>query len=212
MNFLKKSIKNTFILMSVSIVFTGCSGTNNKTALSSSTPTESSQLTTKQKEAIDHGYQIGEYKLLLTNNQKKEEEQIFIENNFFEANFQKKQGDIDFSKKINILLYALHYSPEDEMYTLGTFIVNTSDITIKKLRLTVTTNFKNIGDVSPTVLTLEGDDFAELSPKNFLTLSLSGDAPLDSADLLMENKGPDITFKTTDLEINGEKVDNLNED
>nr|WP_087641611.1 hypothetical protein [Enterococcus sp. 9D6_DIV0238]OUZ30220.1 hypothetical protein A5889_002508 [Enterococcus sp. 9D6_DIV0238] len=122
MNFLKKSIKNTFILMSVSIVFTGCSGTNNKTALSSSTPTESSQLTTKQKEAIDHGYQIGEYKLLLTNNQKKEEEQIFIENNFFEANFQKKQGDIDFSKKINILLYALHYSPEDEMYTLGTFI------------------------------------------------------------------------------------------
>lgn len=75
---------------------------------------------------------IGEYKLLLTENQKKDEKQIFITNNFFESDFLKKQNNIDLSKKINIILYGLHYSPEEELYTLGTFMINTSDITIKK--------------------------------------------------------------------------------
>lgn len=210
MHFWRKSIKNTFILISASIIFSSCS--NATKVVVTSTSTENSQLTKVQKEAIEHGYQIGEYKLLLTNYQKKNEQQVFIDNNFFEANFQKKQNDIDSSKKINILLYGLHYSPEEERYTLGTFLINTSNTTIKKLSFTLTPSFKNIGDVEPIKSAFEGDDFVELPANSFITLAISGDAPLDSADLLMENKGPDITFKITDLEINGEKVDNLNED
>lgn len=210
MNFLKKSIKYTFILVVVSVLFTGCANTDRTTVSSNST--ESSKLTSAQEKAINDGYQIGEYKLLLTNYQKKNEQQVFIDNNFFEANFQKKQNDIDSSKKINILLYGLHYSPEEERYTLGTFLINTSNTTIKKLSFTLTPSFKNIGDVEPIKSAFEGDDFVELPANSFITLAISGDAPLDSADLLMENKGPDITFKITDLEINGEKVDNLNED
>ncbi|MBO0447631.1 hypothetical protein IGJ55_003329 [Enterococcus sp. AZ170] len=205
---LKQKIGYVLILVFTTIFFIGCKNTTD-TDVSASTSNE--MITKEQEDYLNNGYQIGEYKLLLTENQKKDEKQIFITNNFFESDFLKKQNDIDLSKKINIILYGLHYSPEEELYTLGTFMINTSDITIKKISLTVTTKFKNIGEVSPTKLTLEGDDFAELAPKNFLTLALSGDAPLKSADLLMENKGPDITFKITDLEINGEKVDNTNE-
>lgn len=197
------------IIISIFIIFiVGCKNTIDTTTFNSA---HEETITKEQDDALNNGYPIGDYTLLLTKNQKKDEKQIFIDNNFFEANFLKKQNDIDYSKKINIILYGLHFSPEEERYTLGTFLINTSNTTIKKISLTVTTNFKNIGDVTPTKLTLEGADFAELAPKNFVTLALSGDAPLESADLLMENKGSDITFKISDLEINGEQVDNTNE-
>lgn len=208
MQLLKKRISYIFILIIATIFFVGCKDT---TDTATSNITRKEIITKEQEDYLNNGYQIGEYKLLLTENQKKDEKQIFITNNFFESDFLKKQNDIDLSKKINIILYGLHYSPEEERYTLGTFLINTTNTTIKKLSFTLTPSFKNIGDVEPIKSNFEGDDFVELPPKSFFTLAISGDAPLKSADLLMENKGPDITFKITDLEINGEKVDNTNE-
>lgn len=205
---LKQKIGYVLILVFTTIFFIGC---KNTTDTDVSTSTSNEMITKEQEDYLDNGYQIGEYKLLLTKNQKKKEKQNFIDNNFFEANFLKKQNDIDLSKKINIILYGLHYSPEEERYTLGTFLINTTNTTIKKLSFTLTPSFKNIGDVEPIKSNFEGDDFVDLPSKSFFTLAISGDAPLKSADLLMENKGPDITFKITDLEINGEKVDNTNE-
>jgi hypothetical protein len=205
----KKSIIYVVTLAVITVFLVSCTYT--KTTSSSNSSSKSTQLTKEQEEAINNGYQIGEYRLVLTKNQKIDEKQNFINNNFFEANFKKIQDDIDLTKKITIKLYGLNYSPEEERYTLGTFLVNTSNITIKNLSFTLIPSFKNIGDVEPINACFVGDDFVELSPNNFLTLAVSGDAPLESADLLMENKGPDITFKITDLEINGEKVDNLNE-
>lgn len=198
-------------LLIVVITFVFLVGCKNTSDITSSNSASEEIITKEQKEYINNGYQIGEYKLLLTENQKKDEQQVFIDNNFFESNFLKIQKNIDLSKKINIILYGLHYSPEEERYTLGTFLINTSNTTIKKISFTLTPSFKNIGDVEPIKSNFEGDDFVELPPKNFFTLAVSGDAPLKSAYLLMENKGPDITFKITNLEINGEKVDNTNE-
>ncbi|MGX7149822.1 hypothetical protein [Enterococcus ureasiticus] len=208
MHFFKKRIGSILILIITCVFFVGCKNTTN-TVISNSASEET--ITKEQEDYLKNGYQIGDYKLLLTKNQKKNEKQTFIDNNFFEANFQKIQDNIDLSKKINIILYGLHYSPEEERYTLGTFLINTTNTTIKKLSFTLTPSFKNIGDVEPIKSNFEGDDLVELPPKSLFTLAISGDAPLKSADLLMENKGPDITFKITDLEINGEKVDNTNE-
>ncbi|MGX7201531.1 hypothetical protein BCR22_10590 [Enterococcus plantarum] len=208
MHFFKKRIGYILILIITCVFFVGCKNTNNN-VISNSASEEI--ITKEQEDYLNNGYQIGDYKLLLTKNQKKNEKQTFIDNNFFEVNFLKIQDNIDLSKKINIILYGLHYSPEEERYTLGTFLINTTNTTIKKLSFTLTPSFKNIGDVEPIKSNFEGDDLVELPPKSFFTLAIYGDAPLKSADLLMENKGPDITFKITDLEINGEKVDNTNE-
>ena len=175
---------------------------------------ESSSLTENQKNVIENGYQVGDYTIYLTeeNKQSPQDVNMFLENEFFEKNLLEVKESINKDLKINILTYSMHYSPEEQRYTLGVFFINTSQDTMEELAMTVRPIFKNVpqtGDATP--IHLEGDNFVELPPNGTIIRSFSADAPIEFLDQLKQNKGEDITFEIKDLEINGEKVNNSNE-
>ena len=205
-----KQIKLSILFFTL-LLFSACTHKEKLNTLESDISQES--ISKEQKSMLTNGYQIGNYRFLLTEEQKKSstDQKIFINNNFFKTDFLAQEKLIDNHKKINIILYSMHYSKEEERYTFGTFFVNTSNTLIQKINLTITPKFKNIGDAEPFKTNLYGSNFTELPPKGVIVQSISGGFPLESADLLMQTQPSDISFEISDLEINGEKVDNSNE-
>lgn len=137
---------------------------------------------------------------------------MFVNNNFFEPDFTKQKENINLSKKINVIVYSMKYSQSENSYTLGIFVINTSNISIEKMSFDLSTKFKYIDEAVSFQVNLEDEDFTKLPPKGVIVQSISGNVPPELSDSLMKNKTSDITFDLTNLIINGEKVDNLNED
>lgn len=203
-----------FILVSLLIVLlTACQKNNIKNTTMSSTQNTENTLTNKQKEAIDNGYKVGKYTILLSENNKKSEQDIatFIENDFFEKALIKAEPRIDSRKKINVLTYSMHYSPEEERYTLGVFFINSSKSNIDSIKMLLKPKFKNISEGEFININFEGDDFPSLPVNGVSPRTISASAPIEYLDRLKENTGSDITFEIKDLEVNGEKVSNTNE-
>lgn len=203
-----------FILVSLLIVLlTACQKNNVKNTTKSSTQNIENILTNKQEKAIDNGYQVGKYTILLSENNKKSEQDIatFIDNDFFEKALIKVEPRIDSSKKINILTYSMHYSPEEERYTLGVFFINSSKSNIDNVKMLLKPKFKNISEGEFINVNFEGDDFPNLPVNGVSPRTISASSPIEYLDMLKENTGSDITFEIKDLEINGEKVNNKNE-
>ena len=175
---------------------------------------ESDELTEEQKNAIENGYQVDEYTIYLTEGNKESHQDIdmFVENDFYKKNILQVKGGIDKKIKINILTYAMNYSPEEERYTLGLFFINTSHETINELKMSIRPIFKNISESGGFLdVHLKGKNFVELPMNGMIAISFSADVPIESLDQLKQNKGRDITFEIKDLEINGEKVNNSNQ-
>lgn len=209
-----KNRKIKLILISLLVVMlTACQKNNLKNITKSSNQNIENTLTSNQKEAINNGYKAGKYTILLSENNKKSEQDIatFIENDFFEQALLKAEPRIDSNKKINILTYSMHYSPEEERYTLGVLFINSSKSNINSIKMLLKPKFKNISEGEFINVNFEGDDFPNLPVNGVSPRTISASAPIEYLDKLKENTGSDITFEIKDLEINGEKVNNTNE-
>ncbi|MBP1044535.1 hypothetical protein I6N95_26345 [Vagococcus sp. BWB3-3] len=170
-------------------------------------------LTEEEQEAIDNGYPIGKYRMFLSENNKKSTEEMafFLENNFLEKNVLQIENQVDASKKVNVIVYSMRYSPEDERYTLGVFYVNTSDTNIKKVKLMAKPKFKTLGEEGEFgEIEYEGEDFPDLPTNGIVAKVISANAPISYLEKLKENTGDDITIEIKELEINGEQVENVN--
>ncbi|WP_314067524.1 hypothetical protein [uncultured Vagococcus sp.] len=213
----KVNIWMTSLLLMV-LLMSACGKLDNKESEKyETTITNSSEitgLTEKQEDAIENGFQVDEYTVYLTEENKQSQQDIenFIESNFYEKNVLQVKDRIDKSLKVNILTYAMNYSPEEERYTLGVFFINTSQETMEELAMTVRPIFKNVPQTGEFgTIHLKGENFVALPTNGIIVRSFSADAPIEFLDQLKQNKGEDITFEIKDLEINGEKVNNSNE-
>lgn len=186
---------------------------NNIDAQKTKESTQEVIYTNEQETKFKNGYPIEDYTILLTEKQQKSEteKQMFVNNNFFEPDFIKQKKNIDLSKKINLLVYSMQYSEENNSYTLGTFFINTSDFTIEKMSFDIDITFKYIEESVHFKINFADDDFITLPPKGLIVQSISGNVPPELSEPLLKNKTSDITFEITNLEINGEQVDNTNE-
>ncbi|ALS36614.1 hypothetical protein ABID30_003645 [Enterococcus rotai] len=200
----------TFLIL---ILLTACQKNTLNNSVESSSQTTANSLTDNQKKTVDNGHRIGKYTVLLSENNKKSEQDIatFIENDFFEKAFLNVESRIDPTKKLNILTYSMHYSPEEERYTLGVFFINSSKNNINSIKMLLKPNFKNISEGEFIEVNFEGDDFPNLPVNGVSPRTISANAPIEYLDRLKENTGSDITFEIKDLELNGEKVNNTNE-
>lgn len=207
--------KSKFILTLLLVfLLTACQ----KNTLSSSTEsgfqTIVNTLTDEQKEILNNGYHVGKYTILLSENNKKSEQDIatFVNNDFFEKALLTVEPRVDPNKKLNILTYSMHYSPDDERYTLGVFFINSSKNNINSIKMLLSPKFKNISESEFIEVTFEGNDFPDLPVNGVSPRTISANAPMEYLDRLKENTGSDITFEIKNLEINGEKIDNNNLD
>lgn len=166
-----------------------------------------------QEKSFKNGYKIEDYTVFLTEKQQQSENEknMFVNNNFFESDFTKQKNNIDLSKKINIITYVTQYSKAENSYTLGTFFINTSNTTIEKMSFNYSMKFKYNDKVVSEKVNFQDEDFVQLPPKGLIVQSIAGNMPPDLVDDFLKNETTDITFEITDLEINDEKVDNLNE-
>lgn len=213
MDFMKKITALVMSILTILIITSCANITNNSTdTQSQKESTQDVIFTNEQEKNFKNGYQVADYTIFLTGKQQKSdaEKQMFTNNNFFEPDFTKQKERIDLAKKINVIVYSMQYSKEHNSYTLGTFFINTSDITIEKMNFDIDTKFKYIDDVVHFKVNLEDEDFTTLPPNGVIVQSISGNVPPDLSDLLMKNTKSDITFEITNLEINGKKVPNTN--
>lgn len=104
----------------------------------------------------------------------------------------------------------MHYSPEEERYRLGVFLVNTSGKSIQNIKMLVKTKFKNIEGGEFFVVEYTKENFTYLPNHGAVVNLISANTPIEDLDTLKENTAADITFEIKDLELNGEKVSNEN--
>lgn len=209
---LKNRKIDCILLFLLTILLASCQKTDLSTVTTYSIQNIENTLTEQQNDAVNNGFKVGKYIVLLSENNKKSEQDIatFIENDFFEKALLKAEARIDPNKKINILTYSMHYSPEEERYTLGVFFINSSKDNINSIKMLVKPKFKNIKESEFINVHFEGDDFPNLPINGVSPRTISASAPIEYLDKLKENTGSDITFEIKDLEINGEKLGNEN--
>jgi hypothetical protein len=214
-------LKNRYIVLFVGLFFitlinSSCvnNSVDRNNAQDYSESTQETIFTNDQEKSFKSGYDVEDYTIFLTKKQQKSnnEKNMFVNNNFFEPDFTKQKENINLSKKINVIVYSMKYSQSENSYTLGIFVINTSNISIEKMSFDLSTKFKYIDEAVSFQVNLEDEDFTKLPPKGVIVQSISGNVPPELSDSLMKNKTSDITFDLTNLIINGEKVDNLNED
>lgn len=170
-------------------------------------------LTKEEQEAVDNGYPIGEYTIYLSEKNKKSKQDVanFIDNGFFKDHFTGVESQIDRTKQLNMITYGMRYSPEEEMYLLAIFFVNTSVNNIKELRILVKPKFKNLGEEGEFIeLTFEDEISLNIPPNGVVPGSITASAPIEYMERLKQNTAEDITFEIKELEINGERVENVN--
>ncbi|WP_086314738.1 hypothetical protein A5821_002352 [Enterococcus sp. 7F3_DIV0205] len=209
----KNILGKFFILFLFTILLSSCQKNDYNYVTESSTGHTLNSFTKEEKKALDNGYPVGKYTIFLTENNKKSTQDVttFLENNFFEKGFLDAESQINPAKKINIITYAMHYSPEEERFNLGVFLVNTSHENIQSIKMKVKPTFKNITDGEFGEIEYNKKDFIDLPNNGAIPKAISANAPIEYLDKLKENTGSDITFEIKDLEINGEKVNNKNE-
>lgn len=195
------------------LLVSGCGKPEKKetTMISSS---ESDELTEEQKNAIENGYLVEGYTIYLTEENKQSPKDIdrFVENEFYQKNILQVKGREKKELKVNILTYAMNYSPEEEQYSLGLFFINTSQETINELKMSIRPVFKKIPESDSFLdIHLKEKHFIALPTNGMVATTYSADAPIKYLDQLKQNRGEDIIFDIKYLEINGKKVDNRNE-
>lgn len=215
-NMVSNKIKLIFSSVFLLLLVGGCTGKvksdNKKQQSSATTESRVDYSSTIQKY---NGYDLGDYKYYVMNGQKKQSE--FLEtlltdfDTTIKNNFETYQYKIDNKQKVNLIPFRFRINVNEETVTTNYFMVNNSNTVINEISFKGYPRFKNVEVEAKTEVEFNKTELAELPPKGIVVFSLNMSAPSEYQSKLKENKVADLSFDITDLEINGEKVDNNNE-
>ena len=213
-------VKESVVLFIVLFVFTGCNAkdANNTEPIKQGiekVERESNTNNEDETEILENGFKMGEYTFFLMNMQKENDETkefmlTILENNII-PHFEKNESRIIPLEKISLIPYSFTYDKPTEKVEVNYFLVNNSQQIVKSVLIKGKATFKNV-DFNETV-TIDFDEktFTDLFPKGVTTFKMKYPAPYDKYfDLLKENQITDLSFEIEELEINGEKVENVN--
>lgn len=162
-----------------------------------------------------NGYDLGDYKYYLMNGQKKQSEFLETLSTDFDTtiknNFETYRYKVDNKQKVNLIPFRFRINVNEETVTTNYFMVNNSNTVINEILFKGYPRFKNVEVEAKTEVAFNKTELAELPTKGVVVFSLNMSAPSEYQSKLKENKVSDLSFDITDLEINGEKVDNNNE-
>lgn len=210
--------RTKIIISSVFLLFliNGCTTRTDDSSLNSQNSV-STETTVNYSEVIQKydGYDLDGYKYYIMNAQKKHEDFLnTLETDFdvtIKKNFENYRLKINDKAKINLIPFRFQHDLTQETLTTNYFLVNNSNETITNINFKGFPRFKNIETEAETEISYSTEDFLNLPPKGVVSFAITMSAPKEYQSKLKENKVADLSFDITDLEINGEKVDNNNE-
>ncbi|MBP2099114.1 hypothetical protein [Enterococcus rivorum] len=211
-----KKIKTVIISLSLLFMVSGCTlkSSNDTQNTSDSVIQKSTKNYTKTINKYD-GYDLNGYKFYIMDGQKEHDEFLeTLSTDFDETikqNFETYRYKIDENKKINLIPFRFRINVNQETVTTNYFIVNNSNRVVNDISFKGFPRFKNTEVEEKTDAKLTKKELGYLPEKSFVAFSITMSAPKSYQAKLKENKVADLSFDITDLEINGEKVDNNNE-
>ncbi|MBO0447769.1 hypothetical protein JZO78_15665 [Enterococcus ureilyticus] len=176
---------------------------------------ESQTISKKHSDIIEHGYNLGDYHFYIMEFQKKNQTaSTSLLQNFDTTiinNFNNYKDRISQNKKIEVLPFGIQYNLSEETVTINYFLINNFNKDIHSIHITGTPKFKTIENVLPLDIALSENELGLLPYKGIVAFPMNISAPIEYEPKLRDIKVADLSFDITDLEINGEKVDNNNE-
>lgn len=207
--------KKIFLLIVSIFLIAGCAKNEKKQTFETTTDTEI-EFTVTDEKILKNGYLVGDtYTYYLMDGQKKDEQiakdllgEVGVS---LESNFKKFEYKIDTKKKVNIVPFLFSYDLSNEILTINYFIVNTQDTEINEISFLGRPEFPNIEAGPLSKINFNKTEFGTLPPNGFVIFSTQSETPIELEPYLKENKTEDIKFVFKDLKINGEAVENVNE-
>lgn len=202
------------LILSFSLFITASCTTNSSIQTISENSTSNNltaqELDEKKREYSENGYSIGNYRMVLTEGQKKNEEELeaVASLKFYEEEFLIRQDLIDTSKKINLIPFRVGYSKDDETYGMLVYLMNTSKEIITNFKTEAIMKVNYMEDILIS-FDLRGDDFIEMQPNDVIIIVVEGTIGVEYSDRLL-SLSSDVSIETEQLEVNGKLVDNLN--
>lgn len=196
-------------------LISGCKTKTDDSSFSSQSSV-STESTVDYSEVIQKydGYDLDGYKYYIMNAQKKHEEFLnTLETDFemtIKKNFENYRYRINDKTKINLIPFRFQHDLTQETLTTNYFLVNNSNETITNIDFKGFPRFKNIETEAETEISYSKEDFLNLPSKGIVSFAITMSAPKEYQSKLKENKVADLSFDITNLEINGEKVNNEN--
>lgn len=213
--FLRKG-KNAISVIVLLFLISGCTTKTDDNNLNSQSSV-STEPTTNHSEVIQKydGYDLDGYKYYVMNGQKKQPEFLETLSTDFDTtiknNFENYKYKINAKEKVNLIPFRFQHDLTQETLTTNYFLVNNSNEPITDISFKGFPCFKNIETEVETEISYPKEEFLNLPLKGVITFVIKMSAPKEYQSKLKENKVADLSFDITDLEINGEKVDNNNE-